>query len=384
MKKQFLLSIALLALGLTSCQKNVTTPQLQTVATSNGVSNKQLFDAGAPAVIVIIGASTPAGKGANPADSAWVNRLRLTTAQNPTPLTYINLAMNGYTTYQGMPNGFKKSGRPAPDTARNISKALSYHPSLVMISFPSNDIADGYSLNEVMSNYARMTATLDSAKVPYILFGAQPRNLADSSKRVLLKQMSSNIKSLYGNKSNDYFDLLSTSALTIKPELAFGDGIHVNNKGHYLIMQSVLNHPIFQSVIKPVPATPVSSAPIGAVISLKGSTKSFASQNGGSDMYCNRTTASGWEKFTVVDAGNGKIALKCQSKYVSSENGASAIRCDKSSITSTELFDWIKNSDNTISLKGNNGAYISSENGRGPMTCVETSVTAAEKFQIVQ
>jgi acyl-CoA thioesterase-1 len=100
-----------------------------------------------------------------------------------------------------------------------------------------------------MNNYSIMTSLLDSAKVPYILFGTQPRNLTDSTKRAALKQVNTAIKSKYNNRANDYFDQFATSSLTIRPELSFGDGIHVNNKGHYLIVQSVLNHPVFQTII---------------------------------------------------------------------------------------------------------------------------------------
>jgi len=234
MKKQFFLYAAI-GLLFAGCEKSA--PGSAELKTADEIS------------IVVIGASTAAGRGADPIDSAWVNRLRLMTASNPKTLKYINLAMGGYTTYEGMPTGFTKSGRPAPDTARNITKALSLHPDLVMITFPSNDIANGYAADEVMSNYARMTTLLDSAKVPYILFGTQPRNLADSVKRVVLKQTSTAIKSLYSNRANDYFDAFATSSLTIKPELSFGDGIHVNNKGHYIIVQTVLNHPVFKAVI---------------------------------------------------------------------------------------------------------------------------------------
>jgi acyl-CoA thioesterase-1 len=242
MKKQFLLYL-LIPMLFASCEKNVNSDN------SGDVSVTPTGPNASPAIIVVIGASTAAGTGAKPIDSAWVNRLRLITTSNLKPLTYINLAVGGYTTYQGMPTGFTKSGRPAPDTAHNITKALALHPSLVMITFPSNDIANGYTAGEVMSNYSKMTSLLDSAKVPYILFGTQPRNLSESSKRTSLKQVNTAIKSTYTNRANDYFDQLATSSLTIKPELSFGDGIHVNNKGHYLIVQSVLNHPLFQAVI---------------------------------------------------------------------------------------------------------------------------------------
>ncbi|CAM4233932.1 Lysophospholipase L1 [Pedobacter westerhofensis] len=203
-------------------------------------------------VIVILGASTAYGTGSSPIDSSWVNRLRLTTAQNPKPLTYINLALGGYTTYQAMPTGFVSPipNRPAPDPKRNITKAISLHPDLVMITFPSHDVNQGFTGDEVINNYARIISLLDSAKVPYILFGTQPKNFTELSKRQELKSINDRIRAIYGERSNDYFDQISTADLKIKPEYAYGDGTHLNNKGHKLIMNTVLNHAIFQKVIQ--------------------------------------------------------------------------------------------------------------------------------------
>lgn len=120
--------------------------------------------------IVILGSSTAAGVGANPIDSAWADIVQATVNQKGTKANFINLAFGGYTSYNMMPDGFCVANRPGPDTARNISKALSYKPALVMISLPSNDIAVNYSDQEILGNYAKLTHLLDSAKVQYIIF----------------------------------------------------------------------------------------------------------------------------------------------------------------------------------------------------------------------
>src|ERR1700761_7858351 len=129
--------------------------------------------------IVILGSSTAAGEGANPIDSAWAYKLQLTINAGGTKANFTNLAVPGYVTYQAMPTGYIVANRPAPDTAKNITKALSLKPTMVMICFPTNDIADEYTDAEIMNNFAVMTHMLDSAKVPYILFGTQPRNFTD-------------------------------------------------------------------------------------------------------------------------------------------------------------------------------------------------------------
>jgi glucosylceramidase len=127
------------------------------------------------------------------------------------------------------------------------------------------------------------------------------------------------------------------------------------------------------------------SAPIGQNVTLKGINDRYVSgENGTQAMTCNRTTTSGWETFTVVDAGGGKVALRSQGKYVSSENGTQAITCNRTAIGDYEKFDWVVNADGKISFRGNNGRYISSENGTQAMTCTRISISGWEAFGINQ
>src|SRR6476469_6554639 len=80
--------------------------------------------------LVVLGSSTAAGTGASVPDSAWVNRLQAEYAKNRNDnqdTTIINLAVGGYVTYKVMPNDYvTPAGKPAADTARNVTKALSY------------------------------------------------------------------------------------------------------------------------------------------------------------------------------------------------------------------------------------------------------------------
>ncbi len=135
---------------------------------------------------------------------------------------------------------------------------------------------------------------------------------------------------------------------------------------------------------KPGTNPPSSGAPIGSVITLQGNNGNYVSSENGIDaMNCNRNSPQAWEKFTVVNAGNGKIALKGNNnKYVSSENGnTSGITCNRTSIGAWEAFTWRTNN-GKVTLKGSNGKYISSENGTRTMTCNRNSVGAWEQFTI--
>jgi hypothetical protein len=125
-----------------------------------------------------------------------------------------------------------------------------------------------------------------------------------------------------------------------------------------------------------------STAPIGQIITLRGFNNMFVSgENGTQAMRCNRATATGdWERFSVLDGGNGTIMLRSMAKYVSSENGTQAITCSRATPGAWERFTWVVNADNTISLRGNNNMYISSENGTQAMTCTRPTIGGWEAF----
>ncbi|WP_208643533.1 glycosyl hydrolase family 18 protein [Pedobacter miscanthi] len=126
-----------------------------------------------------------------------------------------------------------------------------------------------------------------------------------------------------------------------------------------------------------------SNIPFGTVISLKGFNNKYVSgQNGTAAMTCTTTTATSTERFTVIDAGGGKVALRSMGKYVSSENGTQAITCSRATIGDWEKFDWVVAADGKIALRGNNGKYISSENGTQAMTCTRATASGWEYFAI--
>lgn len=122
-----------------------------------------------------------------------------------------------------------------------------------------------------------------------------------------------------------------------------------------------------------------SEAPIGETIWLKGNNgKYVCSENGKKAIICNRTSVGNWEKFTVVNAGGGKIALKGNNgKYL---NDGSPMWCTTNSITNTAKFTWTDAGNGKIALKGNNGKYVSSENGLAVMNCNRSSIGTWEKF----
>ncbi len=126
----------------------------------------------------------------------------------------------------------------------------------------------------------------------------------------------------------------------------------------------------------------------GSKVLLKGNNgKYVSSENGAKAMTCNRSSAQGWEKFSLNVIGNsgGNDIVTIQGnngRYVSSENGQKNVTCNRTNVGGWEKFVLIHHGNNVYSFKGNNGKYLSSENGNGGMTCSRANIGNWEKFTI--
>jgi len=200
--------------------------------------------------IVVIGSSTAAGYGASVRDSCWVARLRNKLVADNKRFKVINLGVGGYTTYHLMPTGYVSSvsKRPVVDTNKNVTAALKYHPALVIINLPSNDIAANFRDEEILSNYRVMARTLASSRIDYIVTGSQPRNFPTVEQRKRLKILHDKMIKEYSTHLDDYLNKVSTPTYGIQKYYSAGDGIHLNNNGHRVIYQSIFNFPIFKAV----------------------------------------------------------------------------------------------------------------------------------------
>lgn len=248
-----LISFVLICSCFISCKKttDVEVVTKQDTITSTTAKPVNLIVHPSLKIIVVVGSSTAAGIGANPIDSSWVGRLKIQMA-NSKKGKVINLGVGGFSTYDTMPNNFIPGPyRGYPVVNNNITKALSYQPDLVIINLPTNDIAYGYSDTEIINNFKTMTSVMDSLNVPYLLTGTQPRNFTSVDTRKRLKALDDKLRAAFTDHVDDYLDQLSDSTWNIKPEFNSGDGIHVNNKGHNIIYQSVIKFPLFLRLINP-------------------------------------------------------------------------------------------------------------------------------------
>ncbi len=197
---------------------------------SVSLSNTCPKDAG-QITAVILGSSTAEGVGASTGNS-WVKQFEeYLKSIHPGSLIH-NLAFSGYSTVNILPNG-----SVGADPERNITKALTFNPDVIIINLPSNDAASGYPVADQLARYSAILAAAGS--VPVYITTTQPRNL-DATGRQNLMEMRDATLANYPTKAINFWNGLATSDGLILQAFDSGDGIHLNNNGHSLIANRVL------------------------------------------------------------------------------------------------------------------------------------------------
>ena len=189
--------------------------------------------------IVVLGSSTAAGTGPKTPDSTWVNLLRKYLQSDDPAVTVTNLAVGGFTSYKILPEGgdlpFYK---PKPDPEHNIDMALSLKPDLIIINMPSNDITEGFSVEDFRKNLQVVTDLIRQQNIRFYITTTQPRNTT-AANRKKLRQMRDIIMRSYRNNYIDCWDELSTPDGNIVPLYDSGDGVHLNGLGHRIMFERV-------------------------------------------------------------------------------------------------------------------------------------------------
>ncbi|MEJ7914301.1 MAG: GDSL-type esterase/lipase family protein [Chitinophagaceae bacterium] len=206
--------------------------------------------------IVVLGSSTAAGGGSSPNDSAWASRLRDSYKKNTgdgADTNVINLGFPGYVTYKILASNYATPSNRTTwlvDTERNITKALSLQPQIIIINMPSNDvfIAPDYSLKETMDNFRSLYQQATAAGVRCYITTTQPRNDGDPSHRLGLRQLRDSIINNFGMFSINFWDdLVTQDGQNMLLDDRRADNIHPNNFGHRLLYQRVASKNIFAS-----------------------------------------------------------------------------------------------------------------------------------------
>ena len=209
-----------------------------------------------PYRIVVLGSSTAAGTGATP-NHGWVSLYTQYLKGINTGYQVFNLAVGNYTTYDINPTGYvPPASRPSPDTAHNITKALSLQPHAIIINLPTNDVGRGYTLAEQQANYQRVLNAANARGVKVWVASTQPRNDYSAQMVANLKTMRDWTFSYFGDRSIDFWTGMNEPNDSIKRAYSYGDGIHLNDAGHYVLYTRVVARNIPQVLCNGNPPQP--------------------------------------------------------------------------------------------------------------------------------
>jgi lysophospholipase L1-like esterase len=184
-----------------------------------------------------MGSSTAAGGGAT-AGNKWTDLLQNSLVSRGA--IFANIAKGGTVTYHGLSiTSAAVPNRPAPDPAGNIDQALSRNPVVLLVAYPTNDIANGYTVEEAVNNILTIRKAALEKKIPVLVLSTQPRNLT-TAQLAQLQQIDMQLASSVGACFVDVRGLLAGPDDRIAPIYNSGDGIHPNDAGHRVIADAVL------------------------------------------------------------------------------------------------------------------------------------------------
>lgn len=119
----------------------------------------------------------------------------------------------------------------------------------------------------------------------------------------------------------------------------------------------------------------------GSTVALKGGRGKKWCADEGRNVMCNRPHIKAWEKFSVVDAGKGKIALRGGNKGKYCADEGKGIKCNRSKLLSWEQFEVVDAGAGKIALKGGKDGKYCADDTKG-MACNRGHLLSWEKFTV--
>ncbi|MFN6264011.1 MAG: SGNH/GDSL hydrolase family protein [Chromatiaceae bacterium] len=191
-----------------------------------------------PSDWVVMGSSSAFGAGASVPEKSWVGLLKKSTVA--ATATIHNIARGGDLTYQALSSAcVVSSDRPKTAPEHNFEKALEYKPDLVILSYPSNDIAVGYSVTEAAANLLLLRWQFAQKNIPVLVLSAQPRNIAKEQQAKLL-ELDSILRPLVGACYVDVYQQLVDAEGNLAAKYNAGDGVHLTDAGHQIVFDAVM------------------------------------------------------------------------------------------------------------------------------------------------
>ncbi|SEW36209.1 Por secretion system C-terminal sorting domain-containing protein [Chitinophaga sp. YR573] len=162
--------------------------------------------------------------------SIWLNN-------NTTSPVWINLAVAGYSSTNLMPTA------EGGNVGTNIDSALNSNPDFIFISLPTNDIANGLTINQILANFRKLDTMALNRGIPIFWETTQPRNTFTDVQQQQLKTLADSIRVIWPKRYVEGFsntvDSSASTAAQIKAGYGAGDGVHLNTTGNQQIADSL-------------------------------------------------------------------------------------------------------------------------------------------------
>lgn len=186
-----------------------------------------------PGSWVVLGSSTAAGVGAPPGQG-WAAQLAAQLA--PAGVRIHNLARKGLLSSEVLPRQVTlDSGLPAPMAEVDADTALALTPTLMLLSFPSNDAAAGVPPADTVTAWQQVAAVAKRQDVATLVLGMQPRPGFTAKQRALQEQTETAALAAFGPCYVTLYDALAAPGGTLAREYRAADGDHLNAAGHALV-----------------------------------------------------------------------------------------------------------------------------------------------------
>jgi lysophospholipase L1-like esterase len=217
---------------------------------TNGAHSQDYLWINPPVKIVVLGSSTAAGFGVSSKDSSWVNLYATYLRKLNPDNSVVNLAVGGYNTYHIMPDAFvPPRKRRRRDSLANITRALALDCDGIIVNLPSNDVALGYSMKEQLDNLKVVVREAENDSVPIWICTVQPRNFNRHDQRREQDELYDSIVKLFPNSVIDFWTGFVTPAAGLIEVYDSGDGCHLNDLGHRILNERVIESTAFDSIL---------------------------------------------------------------------------------------------------------------------------------------
>jgi len=187
---------------------------------------------------LVMGTSTAAGVGA-PAAEGWVALLGKALAGQGVRVA--NAARAGTLTYHWLPTATARPPqRPATIEALDVLKLEPASPRLVVLNFPSNDAMAGISAAETVDNLLLLRRIELDRGALVLVTSSQPRDDADAAQRATMQAVDAALMAKLGDCFVDIRSGLVDAVGGLADDVAAGDGVHLNARGHRKLFERLL------------------------------------------------------------------------------------------------------------------------------------------------